>query len=241
MAETEHIVTFTSDGYRLVGTLHVPETLRPPLVIGCHGLLSDRSSPKQIRLARACLSEGMAYFRFDHRGCGESQGDVSRVTSLTARCRDLEEAVAVLERYPGMGPLSGLFGSSFGGTVVLAYAAGRRIPAVVTYAAPLNSRDIRSADRKDPVPALSKIPPNLVQSLDFDVEPRLEGVQNLLVVHGQDDEVVPVDHARRIHRRADAPKRLNILAGGDHRMSDPDHQQLFLKEFVDWVIQRKRG
>ena len=65
-------------------------TGRPaPLVVGCHGLLSDRRSPKQTALAGACQRQGMAYFRFDHRGCGESEGRLEEHTTLEARCSDL--------------------------------------------------------------------------------------------------------------------------------------------------------
>ncbi|MBR9980379.1 MAG: damage-inducible protein CinA, partial [Desulfatitalea sp.] len=60
-----------SDGHRLTGTLHLPDVERPPVVIGCHGLLADRRSPKQIALASALGRLGIAYLRFDHRGCGD--------------------------------------------------------------------------------------------------------------------------------------------------------------------------
>jgi alpha-beta hydrolase superfamily lysophospholipase len=67
-------ITFTSDGFLLKGMLHLPETSLPPVVIGSHGLLSNSYSPKQIALARECNAHGIAYFRFDHRGCGQSDG-----------------------------------------------------------------------------------------------------------------------------------------------------------------------
>jgi predicted acyl esterase len=82
-------ITFLSDGFKLYGTLHLPPAERPPVVIGSHGLLSSSSSPKQIALARACTAAGIAYFRFDHRGRGKSEGVFKEVTSLKARCTDL--------------------------------------------------------------------------------------------------------------------------------------------------------
>jgi alpha-beta hydrolase superfamily lysophospholipase len=86
-------IAFLSDDLLLQGTLHLPAAPRPPLVIGCHGLHSNKDSPKQIALARACNRLGLAYFRFDHRGCGRSQGEFEKVTSLSARCRDLRNAL----------------------------------------------------------------------------------------------------------------------------------------------------
>ena len=67
-------LSFSSDGFRLSGTLHLPGMPLPPIVVGSHGLLSSGSSPKQIELARQCSENGMAFFRFDHRGCGHSDG-----------------------------------------------------------------------------------------------------------------------------------------------------------------------
>ena len=44
-------ITFSCDDFELKASLHLPPVGRPPVVIGCHGLLSDRNSPKQIALA----------------------------------------------------------------------------------------------------------------------------------------------------------------------------------------------
>ena len=127
---TQHRIKFSSDEFRLVGTLHMPPAVSPKVVIGCHGLLANRQSPKQISLAEACNRKGLAYFRFDHRGCGDSEGEFSAVTSLDARCRDLQWAIATIEANADTGPIACLFGSSFGGSVVLAHASSIVVPSV---------------------------------------------------------------------------------------------------------------
>ena len=132
-------VDFTADRFNLRGTLHLPEVPSPPVVIGCHGLLSDRSSPKQIALAEACNALGLAFFRFDHRGCGESAGRLEAVTSLEGRASDLLHAIRLLESRPGLGKRIGLFGSSMGGAVCLRVAGERQVAAVVTFAAPVRT------------------------------------------------------------------------------------------------------
>jgi alpha-beta hydrolase superfamily lysophospholipase len=225
---------FEVNGYKLAGTLHLPDTPKPPVVIGCHGLFANRNSPKQVSLAQACNAQGIAYLRFDHRGCGESQGVFNEVTSLPARCDDLHQAIGLMRRHSLVGGLVALFGSSFGGTVVLAYAAQHQIPAVITYAAPLNSSTIRHTNIRDdqdnrPHPSL------LTEALAFDISPGLKAVSNILIVHGQDDEIVPVDHALQIHANVSPPKVLHIFSGGDHRMSNPQHQQQFETQVIHWL------
>lgn len=227
-------IRFQSDQYELVGTLHRPDTPNPPFVIGCHGLFADRQSPKQIALAETCTQNGIAYLRFDHRGCGQSQGDFNTVTSLTARCTDLKQAMQTMQRFPATGPCLGLFGSSFGGTVVLAYSARNQVPRLVTFAAPYCDKTIvrKAAHEANPRETISS---RLARTLQFDLTPQLSLVSNILVVHGQDDELVPVDHARYIHARTRQPKKLIIQPRGDHRMSDLDHQRLFQTQFLSWL------
>jgi alpha-beta hydrolase superfamily lysophospholipase len=226
-------ITFEADGLTLVGSLHLPDAVKAPFIIGCHGLLANRNSPKQIDLARTCNRNGLAYFRFDHRGCGDSQGDFVDVTTLEARCRDLDQAVKTISAHSGVNSMAGLFGSSFGGTVALAYACNHDVPKLMTYAAPLNSHEIQHAtihDSNGRLHPAAALPRNLA----FDLEPHLQSIHNLYVVHSQNDETVPVSHARRIYDCANEPKSLQIFKGGDHRMSNPDHQQLFRDAFLQW-------
>lgn len=232
-------IAFNADGLTLVGSLHLPDTENAPFIIGCHGLLANRNSPKQIDLARTCNRNGLAYFRFDHRGCGESQGNFAEVTTLEARCNDLDSAVKTIAAHSAVGPMLGLFGSSFGGTVVLAYACNHDVPNLMTYAAPLNSHDIQHDSIRD---SNGRLHPSagLPRNLAFDLEPHLQSIRNVCVVHSRDDETVPVAHARRIFDCADEPKSLQIFEGGDHRMSDLDHQQLFRDLFIQFFVKTRR-
>ena len=226
-------IEFESDDFKLVGSLHLPEIENAPVIIGSHGLLANRKSPKQIDLALTSIANGMAYFRFDHRGCGDSQGQFNDVTTLAARIHDLMHAVNTIDSHPAVGPCCGLFGSSFGGAVVLAYAAAHPTPKLLTYAAPLDSQSIRHSNIRDangqrhPASKLSR-------KLAFDLAPQLESVRNILIVHSQSDETVPVAHAHQIHDSAKEPKALHIFEGGDHRMSNANHQQLFNRMFIQW-------
>ena len=227
-------IFFDADGYKLTGTLHLPDISKPPVVIGCHGLFANRNSPKQISLAQACNAQGIAFLRFDHRGCGESQGVFNEVTSLPARCDDLHQAIAAMQHHPGVGELAALFGSSFGGTVVLAYAAKHHVPAIVTYAAPSNSTAIRHANIRDDQ-GNSPHPSLLSDALAFDIVPGLENISNILIAHCRDDETVPVNHALQIHAAVAPPKELKIFPGGDHRMTSLQYQQQFETLFIHWL------
>jgi alpha-beta hydrolase superfamily lysophospholipase len=226
-------LTFAADGFALKATLHLPAAPEPPVVIGCHGLLSDRNSPKQIALARACAAQGVAFLRLDHRGCGESTGRLEEVTSLEARANDVFHALRLIESRPDLGKRIGLFGSSMGGAVCLEVARRRKVESLVTFAAPVRSLTLKHA----PLAAGSgadRIRMGSILKEDFDVGVALGQIRRVLVVHGEVDLIVPPSHAREIFAGAQEPKRLIIQPGGDHLMSDTRHQSDFMREAVQW-------
>ena len=214
-------LTFNSNDFTISGTLHLPEGISaPPVVIGCHGLLSNSNSPKQIALATQCNSAGIGYFRFDHRGCGKSSGDFRNVTTLRGRCNDLHAAIRKLTSEGFNRQRIGLFGSSLGGTVCLDIASRHAISALVIFAAPLKIETVATD--------------SLAQYLTFDLSGKLDQVRNIHIFHGESDTTVPLWHAHSIYRQVAFPKKLTIQAGGDHRMSKPIHQRAFLNSAVDW-------
>jgi alpha-beta hydrolase superfamily lysophospholipase len=179
----------------------------------------------------------MAFFRFDHRGCGDSSGVLERDTSLEARCRDLLGAIDHLAGRPDVAGPFGLFGSSMGGAVCLRVAAGTAVGPLVTFAAPARSGPLLDAA------SAPGVPPDLkrmaaVLGEPFDLAPDLPKIRRLLIFHGEDDRVVPVAHAREIYAAVGEPKRLVLQAGGDHLMGDPRHQQEFMRAALRWLTAR---
>lgn len=235
---SEHrIVHFFADGLRLTGTLHLPSGQRPPVVIGCHGLLADRSSPKQIALAEALNRIGIAYFRFDHRGCGDSQGTIDESPLLASRCSDLYHAIEAMKTDSSLSHLLGLFGSSFGGTVALATAAEHPVPVLISYAAPIRSSSISPLAVND-IQRKTGGPDARSTAFVFDIGQKINRLKNVLVLHSNNDEVVPVDHANEIYQTVSEPKDLVIFDNGDHRMTNPAHQSEFIRHSIAWYSNR---
>lgn len=226
-------IAFPSDGFLLKGTLHLPDIHRPPVVIGSHGLLSTGNSPKQIQLARECNRLGVGFFRFDHRGCGASEGDFRKDNSFDARCRDLESAIQMIQTRNDTGNRIGLFGSSMGGAVCISTASILHIDSLVTFAALVRSAPIIEARRNS---GDSNVTGHVFfeKNFLFDLSDRLINIQNILIFHGEADDVVPVSHAREIYDKAGEPKRLILQEKGDHRMSEKVHQKRFVLETASW-------
>ena len=228
----EHVIRsipFFVDDLKLHGVLHRPDSSPKALIVGCHGLMSDKASPKQIALARRCVKWGAAYFRFDHRGCGESEGRFEADTTVDNRARDLIAAVDAAHHTLGRNLPVGLFGSSLGGTVCL-IAAQRISPfAMVTLAAPVRSKAIQVPD--DSPDSLKN---EIKDQLRFDITTELRSLDHILVVHGSCDETVDVSNADLIITNAKEPKTTLILENADHRISDPIHQERFMQAAAQW-------
>ena len=111
-----------------------------------------------------------------------------------------------------------------------------RPAAVVLCAAPIRSGDIDPA-RAVPADESDAVRPRPA-GLQFDLAGNMAGLQDVLLFHGDADEVVPYRHAGEIHAAATVPKKLFTLPGGDHRMTDPSHQKLFVAETIRWFRER---
>ena len=226
-------ITFSSNGFILKGTLHLPAAEYPPVVIGSHGLFSSGSSPKQIALARQCNAFGIAFFRFDHRGCGRSQGVFQDVTSIEARCNDMISAIKIIQDRKDTGNRIGLFGSSMGGAVCLSVFAESDVYSIVTCATPVRSSSIIKTPEKSDNSNTGN-PPFYKRYLDSDISDKLSYTHHILIFHGDSDELVPPSNAREIYEKAGDPKKLIIQKGGDHRMSNKTHQENFVRESALW-------
>jgi fermentation-respiration switch protein FrsA (DUF1100 family) len=91
--------------------------------------------------------------------------------------------------------------------------------------------DLRRVARGEPPPegsALASIrvdAAGLVAWLEeHDVRETVEllGSKPLMLVHARDDEVIPYEFSQELHQRADEPKRLLLLEGGNHRSAQHD-------------------
>jgi alpha-beta hydrolase superfamily lysophospholipase len=226
-------ITFSSEGFTLNGTLHLPAVETPPVVIGSHGLFSSGSSPKQIALARQCNQFGIAFFRFDHRGCGNSDGIFQDVTTLEARCNDMISAIKTIQNRKDTGKQIGLFGSSMGGAVCLSVFSASHACSIVTIAAPVRSNSIiKRLEKSDPSNTLT--PPFNKRYLDSDISDKLPSTHHILIFHGDSDGLVPPSNAKEIYEKASDPKKLIIQKHGDHRMSNKTHQENFVRESALW-------
>lgn len=225
-------VSYNSEGYKISGILHLPDVWSRACVIASHGLLSSKDSEKYIALGERLSREGFAMLRFDFRGVGESEGRIEDDT-VSRRILDLSLAIDFVKSNPGFGNRIGLVGSSLGGYVSLINASmDKEIRAVVIWATPFHLDDLKSNKGAEghPLPAeafFEDLPKHRLL-------PLLPKVSNCMVIHGEKDELVPVDQAWEIFHSLGSPKEIHIIEGADHRLTDPKHRQRAMELTADW-------
>lgn len=231
MSEERHAVA--GPGCTLSLVLHLPAGAVPvPCVVACHGLGASKDSDKYLLLGAEFPAAGLALARFDFRGCGESPGREDETTVAT-RIEDVRAVLSHLARHPRLDGRFGLLGSSLGGFVALHVAAalGTGLP-VVTWNAPATLEGLEA--RPEPTPGIGE--PFLAELRAGRHAAALAGVSHHLVVQAEADEVVPAEHGARLHARAAEPRDLVLIAGADHRLSEPAHRKEAVALSLAWFL-----
>jgi uncharacterized protein len=239
---------FDSEGLRLAAHLVMPppgsraSTLVPGLVL-CHGFPSGvggalTSAATYPELADRIAGEvGWAVLAFNFRGCGKSQGSFS----INGWLADLRAAVDYLLAVEQVGAVW-LCGASTGGSLAICAAAvDDRVRGVAALAARADFADWAGHPRRfiEHAREIGVIrEPGYPKAFDAwarelkEIRPvemaAVLAPRPLLLVHGSDDEYVPVADARVVadaHGDAD----LRVIGGAGHRLRhDPRAVALLL-------------
>jgi pimeloyl-ACP methyl ester carboxylesterase len=228
----ESFSTFSA-GIEIKGIIHWPERETAPCVICSHGLFSSKDSPKFVAVTESLARNGIAAIRYDHCGCGESGGRIED-TTVSSRLNDLESVHQFVLGHPRMNGHIGYMGSSMGGYISLfACARHPEVGAVVVWATPFSIRWKRADSVEAGQPLLSELFFEDLQ--EYALAEVLGNVKRCLVVHGREDELVPVRHAHRILELLDEPKAIEIFPEADHRFTREDDRQRAIALTTEWL------
>lgn len=216
----------TSDGVTLHAWL-VPAADSDRVVLFCHGNAGNISH--RLDSIRIFHQLGLDVLIFDYRGYGLSDGRPSEAGTYL----DVEAAWSYLVDERGYDPDTViLFGRSMGAAIA-AHLAGRVQPgALILESAFTSAPDLAAR-------YYWYLPVRLLSRFSYATVDYVGAVRApTLVVHSPGDEIVPVEHGRRIFERANEPKTfLEII--GDHNtgffMSGARYSN-GVRQFVDTAI-----
>lgn len=219
---------------------------RPGLVL-CHGfpagpggaLTSAQTYPD---LADHLAAEtGWTIVAFNFRGAGTSQGNFSLQGWL-------DDLAAVVEEVAGLHRVTEVWiaGSSAGGALALCEAAGdERVRGVATLAAPADfddwandARAFLAHCRRVGVIRDAAFPPDVeAWAREFkEIQPLSAAAKiaprPLLLLHGADDQTVPVSDARALADAAGGLADLRVIGGAGHRLR---HDPRAVAALIGWM------
>ena len=219
-----------------------------PLVIVCHGFTgSKEGGGRALEMGENLSCLGFNVLLFDFTGCGLSEGSLEDIT-LTRQIEDLSSVVQ-WSREQGYEHII-LNGRSFGGSTVIGYAArDEKIKAVCTWAAVANLSELFEGFAGQKIEGPSEERVAIVDNEEefylhkeffYDLQ-KHNILQNaaaidprpFLIIHGTDDEVVPVKDAELLYNAAGKPRHLVLLEGADHRFSN--HMNWVWDHFFRWL------
>lgn len=238
-------------GHRVSAVLTTPETPTDRLAVLCHGFLSNKNSTTNKVLTARLVEQGIAAFRFDFFGQGESEGPFERITVGIA----LGQALASLDLAASKGySRIGLIGSSFGGLVALLVAARRKTLVCLGLKCPVpdfeemlllefGQEGIAEWKRTGTIPDVTggrdRVNLHYAFYEDCAGHKGYEAARSItiptLIVQGDKDEYVPLHQSERLRDALAGEARLHILPGADHGFTKGEDFRTMTTLLVDWM------
>ena len=216
---------------------------RRPLLVVCHGFCGSAEGGGALDLAASLQKQDVSLLRFrftPHRCLSQQVVEIGAVIDFCHA--ELTSEVALL-------------GRSMGAAAALAFAASgaRQLAGLCLMAAPADLpstfRGILGADYErlatghsitayhagEPV----QLDPDFIRDFDpYDLPAAIRQISPtpLLIIHGLDDDTVPVEHGRRLFDEAGEPKQLLLLPNHGHSFTGCSDR--FVPNITEWLTQQ---
>ena len=227
------------DGEKLDYTFHAGDPGENFIVVIGHGVTGNKDRPFVVALAEALSEDGIPALRVSFSGNGDSGGRFEDSTIS----KEVEDLCCVVDALDDWNVL--YVGHSMGGAVgVLRASKDTRIQGLVSLAGMVHTEQFAQTEFGDVTPDEGAMwdEPTCPLSSDYMDDMKMIGsvvtrgvsIQvPWLLVHGTEDDVVPVQDSLDIFERANEPKQLVQIEGADHVFSE--HSDEMIKIVHSWI------
>ncbi|HVY69586.1 MAG TPA: alpha/beta fold hydrolase [Verrucomicrobiae bacterium] len=226
-------------GERIDYTFHAGDNAKPLVILG-HGVTGNKDRPFVVALANALAADGFPALRISFSGNGASGGRFVD-SNITKEVADLGSVIDAVGNRP-----FGYIGHSMGGAVgVLRASQDPRIKFLVSLAGMVHTKAFAQREFGMVKPGegfmwddencpLSAAYMNDLSTLDTLVDRGPKIRVPWLLVHGSEDDVVPIQDSRDIFARANEPKQLIEIPGSNHVFA-ADHTATMIGHVLGWL------
>jgi uncharacterized protein len=227
-------------GERIDFTWHHGRPGGREIVLIGHGVTGNKDRPFVVALGEGLAAAGVTTLRFSFSGNGASGGKFTQST-ISKEVEDLGEVMTTVQEKEIC-----YVGHSMGGAVgVLRAAKDARIKALVSLAGMVHTKAFaeREFGMVKPGEGFMWDDPNCPLSQEYvDDMAKIGSVINeaakikvpWLLIHGSEDDVVPIEESREIFARANEPKQLVELKGANHVFAG-EHTGPMVAQVVHWI------
>lgn len=214
----------SGDGAKLFGW-YVEARADRPVVLWCHGNAGNITH----RLENLTLlyQLGLSIFIFDYRGYGRSQSVRPSEAGLYQDAVGAYEYLTRTRRIPPDRLI--IFGRSLGAAVAAELAAHRPAAGLIL---------------ESPFPSIEAVakhhyggmPVHWLLGAEFDLIDRLPQLSlPILVIHGDRDDIIPIEFGRQVFEAAKPPKWWYAIAGADHNNTYQVGGRAYFRQFADFI------
>jgi len=248
MSRIEKLVFSNEHEQQLSARLDMPDGEPRAYALLAHCFTCNKSLKAAGHIAKGLVGQGIAVFRFDFTGLGESEGNFSN-TNFTSNVQDILSAANFMMEQ-GYAPHI-LLGHSLGGTATLKAADFiTSVKAVVTIASPASPAHVAEqfsdskamiAKQGEAIVTLAGRDFTIKQQFIDDLEHAsvLNDIKKLkkalLVMHAPLDETVGIENATTIFQLAHHPKSYISLDQSNHLLSKPSDAHYVGQLIAAWV------
>ena len=218
LPQAEEVMLAAEDGERLI-VWHVPPQGARPVVLYFHG--NGGALRLRAERFRALVADGSGLVALSYRGYGGSTGRPSEAGLI----RDAAAAYGFAAARHSPGRIV-LWGESLGTAVAVALAAEREVAGLILDVPFTSAADVGAA-------AYSFLPVRWLIKDAFRSDARIARVAApLLVLHGDRDNIVPIEFGERLFALAREPKRMVRFPQGGHVDLDSHGAMKVVREFL---------
>ncbi len=229
-------------GEKIDYTYHPGNADSKILVVIGHGVTGNKDRPFVMNLAKGIEEVGISVLRISFTGNGDSGGDFGTCTIS----KEVEDLIVVLDTVAGNRRIV-YAGHSMGGAVgVLAASNDERIGHLISLSGMVHTAKFNEVEFGDQIPdegfmweeedcPLSSAFVNDMNEISSVLEKGSQIKVPWLLIHGTEDDVVPIDETHEIFEKANEPKKKVVIGGADHVFSTDEASAVMVEAVVTWL------